>query len=384
MKIVYLSDSFHHHQKPLADALYQANKGEYCFVEMREVFSEYRKSLGFKEYKEPYLIKYSGNETKVDQLIMEADAVICGEAPSKLVKKRVNAGKITFRDDERRYKGIIKYLKYPIYTWHSLVFNKGYLLAASAYGSRDYVLSGMKSCKCFRWGYFTEVKEIKNIDAFIEQKQKNNVIKKEKEVSILWAGRLVGLKHPELAVEVARRLNEDGFKFHVNIIGPGEMTNKLKELIEKYNLSETVSMLGQKGQDEVRKYMEESEIFLFTSDEREGWGAVLNESMASACVPVASHAAGSSSFLIKNGENGFIFKSENIESLYAKVKQLVEDKALRIRLCKEAYLTMHNTWNGKKASENLMALIQALKEGKGTPITDGPGSQAPIMNHTWM
>ena len=49
--------------------------------------------------------------------------------------------------------------------------------------------------------------------------------------------------------------------------------------------------------------MEKSEIFLFTSDKGEGWGAVLNESMNSACAVVASHAIGSVPFLLKDGEN---------------------------------------------------------------------------------
>ena len=383
MRLLYLSDSFNHHQKPLADCLYEANGEGYKFVEMKQVLSEYRKNLGFKEYDVPYTIKYHGNEDLVDALIMEADAVICGEAPAWLIKKRIKAGKLTFRDDERRYKGLIKYLKYPIYTWHSITFNKGYFLASSAYGSRDYVLSGMKPQKCFKWGYFTEVKDVDNLDSFIGKKSAISS-SSFKGPSILWAGRLVKLKHPEMAIETARRLKSEGLSFQLNMIGPGEMKEEIQNLINKYDLSKNVTLLGQMGQDDVRRYMEESEIFLFTSDEREGWGAVLGESMASACAPVASHAAGATPFLVKDGENGFIFKSEDVNSMYRRVKQLVEDEKLRSEFCKEAYRTMYETWNAKTASKNLMSLIQALKEGKGTPISEGPCSQALIMNHTWM
>lgn len=47
---------------------------------------------------------------------------------------------------------------------------------------------------------------------------------------------------------------------------------------------------------EVRSYMEKADIYLFTSDFNEGWGAVLNESMNSGCAVVASHAIGSVPF----------------------------------------------------------------------------------------
>ncbi len=49
-------------------------------------------------------------------------------------------------------------------------------------------------------------------------------------------------------------------------------------------------MLGAMSPDKVRAYMERADVFLFTSDFNEGWGAVLNESMNSGCAVVASHA----------------------------------------------------------------------------------------------
>ena len=75
--------------------------------------------------------------------------------------------------------------------------------------------------------------------------------------------------------------------------------------------------------EQVREYMEKSEIHIFTSDRNEGWGAVLNESMNSACVPVANKAIGSVPYLINDGNNGFMYKDEN--ELYEKVKYLLNN-----------------------------------------------------------
>ena len=71
--------------------------------------------------------------------------------------------------------------------------------------------------------------------------------------------------------------------------------------------------------------MRNHDIFIFTSDRQEGWGAVLNEAMDSGSTVVASDAIGSSPFLIKDGQNGFLFKSENHKSLYQKVAYLIDN-----------------------------------------------------------
>ena len=81
-------------------------------------------------------------------------------------------------------------------------------------------------------------------------------------------------------------------------------------MIREKKLEDCVHMLGAMSPDEVRKHMEQANIFLFTSDRNEGWGAVLNEAMNSGCAVVASHAIGSVPYLIKNGNNGYIYENE--------------------------------------------------------------------------
>ena len=100
------------------------------------------------------------------------------------------------------------------------------------------------------------------------------------------------------------------------------MEVKLSKMIIDEGLSNNVKILGSMSPEKVREYMEQSEIFLFTSDREEGWGAVLNEAMNSACAVVASDAAGSTNFLVVDGENGFLYKSGDIDDLYYKVKLL--------------------------------------------------------------
>lgn len=300
-------------------------------------------------------------------MIMDADIVQFGEAPLSMIKARVKAGKIVIRNSERRYKSKSRYLKWPIYTYQSLIYNKGYLLASSAFAPRDYMLSGMKPNRMFMWGYFPEVKYYDNIEEIFERKQKN-----------------LGLKHPESTIEVAKMLNLMGVRYELNIIGAGPLEDKIKALIDNNGLSENVHILGPVPPEKVRKHMEQADIFLFTSDQNEGWGATLNESMNSACAVVAGHMIGSVPFLMKDNENGMIFKSKDWSDLCEKVKYLVSNPKERERLGRNAYTTITETWSPKVAGDNLVKLYDALLSGKETPINEGPCSKANIISSNWM
>jgi len=378
-KIIYLSNFFNHHQKAVADKLYELSCGEYLFVETG-VISEEQRLLGYHGYDVPYVVRYSlENQTLIDNEIFEAKAVIHGEAPIRLIKKRIKAGKLTFRDDERRYKSICKYLKWPIYTYNSLFFNKCYLLCSSAFCARDYSLSGMRPDKCFKWGYFTEtVKYV--IDSVLSCKFSE---KHDGRVKILWACRMIDWKHPEMAILLAKRLHESGFDFCMDIIGRGNMSAQIEQMISTYKLSDIVKMLGAMPPEQVRHNMERADIFISTSDKYEGWGATINEAMNSVCAVVASHAIGSVPFLIEDGVNGLIYRCGDAKDLFDKVTLLIKDKTLRHSLAYQAYKTMTGLWSAESAAISLYKLITALTRGECTPIEEGPCSRAPLMNDSW-
>jgi len=128
--------------------------------------------------------------------------------------------------------------------------------------------------------------------------------------------------------------------------------------------------------EQVREHMEKSNIYLFTSDFNEGWGAVLNESMNSGCAVVASHAIGSVPFLIKNEKNGFIYKNGDIQDLYQYTKRLLDDRRLCVKLGREAYRTLAETWNAKVAAERFIQLAKGLLRDENVLFQDGPCSKA--------
>ena len=177
---------------------------------------------------------------------------------------------------------------------------------------------------------------------------------------LLWAARMIDWKHPELAVETARMLRERGLRFHMDIIGDGELRPMAERLAREYGLEGCVSFPGYQPPEEVRRYMEQADIFLFTSDRQEGWGAVANEAMNSGCALVADHMIGAVPYLVRHGENGLVYGDGRKEQLFGAAERLVRDRALCRKLGEAAYRTIAEVWNAENAAGRLLELIGAV------------------------
>lgn len=379
MKIVFLSNYFNHHQQFLSEALYQ-KCDSYYFVETEELSQE-RIKMGWSNENAPsYVIQWYKNKNKVNQILKDADIIIVGSAPNSIVKKHFQKEKIIFRYAERPLKKGLEPLKYipRLIKWHiqNPMNQSLYLLCASAYAAGDFAKFGLFKNKSYKWGYFPEIKEYGSIEELISNKRNN---------SILWCGRLIEWKHPDAVIQVAQYLKQKGYRFQLNVIGCGKMETQLCHMIEEYKLEEYVHLLGSMKPEQVRQYMEQSQIYLFTSDCQEGWGAVLNESMNSGCAVVVSHAIGSTPFLIKDSVNGFIYESGNIEMLCKKVKYLLDYPDEQIKLGKCAYETIIKEWNVEIAAQRFINLAKSLlvKEESEQLYLEGPCSQASIIEENW-
>lgn len=244
------------------------------------------------------------------------------------------------------------------------------MLCASAYGANDFKKLNLYKNKIYKWGYFPQNKK-HNIDELIEKKEENPV------VEIVWAGRFIEWKHPEKVIDIAKRLKKENMKFKIKMLGNGELFDKIKESIEKEKLSDCVELIGAVPSDKVLNYMENANIFLFTSGREEGWGVVLNEAMNSGCAVVANKAIGSVPFLITNKENGIIAKND--EEFYNGVKTLIKDKELRQKISKNAYKTIDEHWNCITAVDNLQKLFACIMQNKEIEVENGPASKAKIV-----
>lgn len=379
MKIVFFTNFINHHQVHVADELYHSKGVDYTFV-ATEPMPDSFKQAGYPDYStRPYLLNaFESVEKKQSalKLAMEADVVIIGSAPEEYVSKRIQAGKLTFRYSERWFKSRPWYLSGPrawvsYYMNHIRYKNKPlYMLAASAYTANDVYAIGAYKNKVFKWGYFTTVESVSKV------KTPNRDDSTSKSISLMWCARFLNWKHPELPVKLAKKLKKDGYRFTIDMFGSGVEFEKTKRLIQDLQVEDVVYLRGNLPNKEILQQMQNHEIFLFTSDKNEGWGAVLNEAMSNGCAVVSSNKIGATPFLITDDCNGLIFESENIDSLYYQVKRLLDDSNLRNQLSRKAVRTMQDVWSPKNTAKQLLNLIDALqKEDESLIPVFGPCSR---------
>lgn len=382
MKITFYSNFLTHHQLPFCLEMYKKYGEDFKFVSMEKINQE-RISLGYKDMDNdyPFVLKAYESKEKYNEatkLAVDSDIVIAGSTPTDdYIKERLKQDKITFRYYARIfYNGVLSIFDFKnskkVYDRH-LKYKKNknlYLLCASSYGPNDFNELGMYKNKCFKWGYFPETK-IYNVEDLLKQKE-------NEKIEIIWVGRFIKEKHPEYVVKLAQKLKEKNYNFEIKMIGNGELLEKTKSQIEKYNLTNQIKLVGAVKSDKVRSYMEKANIFICTSDKNERWGVVLNEAMNSGCTVIAYKGIGGVPFLIKNNENGLAYTS--LDDFYKKTMKVMDDKALREKLSKNAYKTISEVWTAKVAVQNFEKLVKSIIDGKPNPVKEGPASTAYPVN----
>ncbi len=390
IRITFVSNFINHHQIPFCEELYGRLSDDFSFVQVMPMDEE-RSKMGWsdKSSQIPYLHKLYEEEDVCAKLIRDCDVLLLGwtgqdngEKKDILINERLSSGKPVIRVSERiyregRYKAIsprglmakyhehIKYRKKPVY-----------MLCAGAYVSGDFNLIGAYPDKMFKWGYFPPFKE------FSEDELDEMLYKDGDELYISFVARLIKLKHPEFAVYAAEFLRDKGIKFHMDIVGDGPLRGELENMIKEERLSEAVTFCGSMEPQKVRQVMERSHLFIFASNYLEGWGAVVNEAMNSACAVIASSEAGAVPFLVKDEVNGLSYEGCNKEEFLSDLEYLVDNPEKIRDFQKAAYETISSEWNAKVAGDRFLSFCSDILESgsslRNIPKT-GPMSRAEVL-----
>ena len=374
MNIVFVSNFLNHHQIPFCEKMLSLCN-EFHFVA-----TENGNSQGYQvSCERPYVVDFTKEEHYAKKLILNADAVIFGACPSSLIELRMKENRLSFLYSERflkkgLWRRFIPTTRKAINDRILKFKDKNiFVLCASAFLTYELTLLGFPKEKCFKWGYFPQTPYANNEE-----------IKAKKEKHILWAGRLLPLKHPQTALQVALQLKKEKQPFILNIVGEGPEQEKLERFIQRNHLQEQVHLLGSKSHEELLSLMKQHQIFLFTSDFHEGWGAVLNEAMASGCAVVASSAVGSVPFLIDDEQNGKIYCYGKNDQAYQLVHTLLADNALCFRYGSNAVSYVKEKYNYEIAAMRLYEFcIEFLKNHSTKAFSDGVMSSAATIKNTW-
>nr|WP_122120199.1 glycosyltransferase [Alistipes megaguti] len=390
MHIVIFSIILNQHQVAVADELWKQTNHRFAFVELENIGDT---KGGTEDYStRPYLLQVWKNpDAKRQAFEWAISAEVCvfsGIRSLPFQRARLKKGLLSFEMSERWLKQGWKNLLSPrllknLWNYHIGYWSRKplYKLCCSAFCAHDqYVLHTFKN-KCYKWGYFIKV------DKIVIQENSSWSFEK-RQALLMWCSRYLKWKHPELPIMMAARLKNEGYRFVLDMYGCGEYEEHAKSLVRDLSVDDIVHFVGTKPNNELLKDMRQHDIFLFTSDQNEGWGAVANESMSNGCILVASDAIGSVPYLVKNEETGILFHSPksssgfdnpdlmSLDDLCAKVKNLLDNPSLMKRISRQGITQMQEVWSPQVAVYRLLTLIDCLRQGNDTVFDDGPCSKA--------
>lgn len=378
MTVAFVSCFLNHHQIPLCTE-FAKRCDKFYFIETTPMPRARRKlGYGIDTAKYDFIVRTydsSVEESFVYELLRDCDVVVFGSCPNEYIEYRMSFNKLSFLYSERFFKKGVwrRFIPRTYRKVYDRVLRfkdkELYALCASAYLSWDLSLLGFDAQKCYKWGYFPQTNTCD-----VRPKRDNPVCR------IIWVGRMLPLKRASLAVKVAAKLKAKGLDFSLDFIGMGECEEELKALTCKLKLEDEVHFLGAMPYEQVIEQMESADIFLMTSNFREGWGAVVNEAMSTGCCALVSSAVGSAAYLIEDEQNGLLYQYGNSKDFENKLCKLVEDKQLRERLGQKAFETIRYHYSAAVAVERLLEFIES--EGKVT-YTSGPMSKAQIIKNNW-
>jgi D-inositol-3-phosphate glycosyltransferase len=115
---------------------------------------------------------------------------------------------------------------------------------------------------------------------------------------------------------------------------PGEEMARLQELRRDLGVTETVTFLGAKDQDELPAYYAAAEMVVMPSH-YESFGMVALEAIAMG-TPVIASEVGGLAFLVRDGKNGFLVPSRDPEALAERIFTLLLDARCRADLGRQA------------------------------------------------
>jgi len=138
---------------------------------------------------------------------------------------------------------------------------------------------------------------------------------------LVFVGRLCEEKAPDLLIDEAARLRDQGTRLELRIIGDGPQRATLEQQVTRLKLGNCVTFLGQQNSERVRQEIGNSRALVLPSL-AEGLPVVLKEALALGRPAISTWIAAIAE-LIEDGQTGWLVPPADVASLAAAMHQAV-------------------------------------------------------------
>ena len=212
------------------------------------------------------------------------------------------------------------------------------------------------SSKKFDYGDVFVIPNGIDTSLFNTQKKNNNNKKKK----IIFFGRIHKKKGIEILLEAINEMPKEFFEnFHLEITGPGEIQyiNKIKKMIKKFAIEDSVRMQPPKSSKNKITYLQNSDIFILPSYE-EGDSIALKEAMSAGNAVIISEQCRLN--LVEEENAGIIVKTDknSIKNALNKLKGFNLDE-----MGENSKKIMHKYFENDFCSDRVLKIYEDIHTG---------------------
>jgi glycosyltransferase involved in cell wall biosynthesis len=184
---------------------------------------------------------------------------------------------------------------------------------------------------------------------------------------IMFSGKFVDKKKPLLLLEAFRLVRRET-KCHLLFVGDGPLRNQLEHQVCIHAIPD-VHFAGFLNQSEIAAAYASADIMVLPSAYQETWGLVVNEAMNFGLPIIVSDRVGSAADLVKEGENGFVFRSGDVNDLVAALRRLVLCEEFRASCGRQSLEIISSYSIDAVCEQAVQSLLSVTGRNLGEPST---------------
>lgn len=204
------------------------------------------------------------------------------------------------------------------------------------------------------------------IENEVSEKQFKSIItkrQKRESFNILFLSNMDETKGWFKLLQACNLLNREKISFHCNFVGEFQSKaeeKKFRDYIQYNRLSEKVSYLGKKTGKEKNIILENSDVLVFPTEYKlETFGRVILEGMMYG-IPVIANGIATIPSIISDGKTGFVLKQNTPEEISSKVKTLIDNENLMVRMGKEGRNRFTKDFEIKRYSKRFKEILKSI------------------------
>lgn len=209
------------------------------------------------------------------------------------------------------WKGLRGFARLLLYRFELLRFKNriDFILAMGQLGVNCFTRCGFPADKIYPFAYVVE-----------KQSSEPVPVPADDTVHLIYVGRCIKLKGLDVLISALTGLSN--LSWRLDIVGNGSELDNLKRQAAKSDLIDKISFHGALPNEAARKMIAAADFLILPSRSKEGWGAVINESLMHGVPVICSDTCGAAD-LLNSPERGEVFKAGSVPELSYMLKRWI-------------------------------------------------------------